>query len=56
MEWQFILAMALAVPLILFPAAFVWFLATSGVLTVIRDTRKRRVARGKLAKEEVRAR
>ncbi len=56
MEWQMIVALAIAIPLVLFPAAFVWFLTVSGVLTVMRETRKRRIAREKLVKAEVRAR
>jgi len=50
MEWQVILALALVIPIILFAAAFVWYLNVSGIYTVIRETRKRRVAREKRAK------
>jgi hypothetical protein len=44
MQWEFVLALVIAIPIILFPAAFVWFLNVSGIYTVIRETRKRRIA------------
>jgi hypothetical protein len=50
MEWQIILALVLAIPAILFPAAFIWYLNVSGIFTVIRETRSRRIAREKRAR------
>ena len=47
MEWQFILALVLAIPVILFPAALIWYLNVSGTYTVIRETQRRRIARKK---------
>ncbi len=47
MEWQLILALILAIPVILIPVAFVWFLTVSGIYTVIREMRKKRIAREK---------
>ena len=47
MEWQIILAIALAIPVILIPVALVWFINVSGIYAVIRETHKRRVARKK---------
>ena len=47
MEWQIILALVLAIPVILIPAALAWYLNVSGIFTVIRETRKRRIAREK---------
>ena len=47
MEWQIILALVLAIPVILFPVAFVWYLNVSGIYTVIRETQRRRIAREK---------
>jgi len=46
-EWQIILALILAIPVILIPAALIWYLNASGIFTVIRETRKRRIAREK---------
>ncbi len=47
MEWQWILALALAIPVILFPAAFVWYLNISGIYAAAKEARERRVAREK---------
>lgn len=44
------LALVIAIPLLLIPAAFIWYLNTSGILTVIRESRKRRIAREKRLK------
>ena len=43
MEWQIIVALAIAIPVILFPAAFVWYLNLGGVVQVVREARARRV-------------
>ena len=53
MEWQVILALVLAIPIILIPAALAWYLNVSGIFTVIRETRKRRIAREKRMKAAV---
>ncbi len=39
-----IVALVLAVPIMLIPAALVWYINISGIYTVIRETQKRRVA------------
>ncbi len=51
MEWYVILAIVLAIPVILIPAVFAWYLNVSGIYTVIRETQKRRAARRKRATE-----
>ena len=53
MEGQMILALVLAIPVILFPAAFVWFLNVSGIYTVTRETHKRQIAREKRMRTKV---
>ena len=40
MEWQVILAIALALPFILLPVAFVWYFNIGGILTTLREKRK----------------
>jgi len=42
MEWQFILALIIVAPIIVFPALFVWYLNVAGVLAVVRDRARRR--------------
>ena len=53
MEWQIILALVLVIPVILVPAVLVWYLNVSGIFTVIRETRRRRIAREKRMKAAV---
>jgi hypothetical protein len=49
MQWEFIVALVIAIPLILFPAAFVWYLNVGGIYAAIKEARARRVARKKEA-------
>jgi hypothetical protein len=49
MEWPIIVAIVVGIPIILFPAAFTWFINVSGILAVMKETRKREVARRKRA-------
>ena len=44
MEGTMIVALAVAIPVILFPAAFVWYLTIGGLLTAVREARERRTA------------
>lgn len=53
MDWQIIVALVIAIPVILFPAAFVWYLNIGGIYTAIKEARARRVARQKEEKVEV---
>ncbi|MDO9333312.1 MAG: hypothetical protein Q7T57_02165 [Dehalococcoidales bacterium] len=43
MEGQVIIALAIAIPVILFPAAFVWYLNIGGVFQAVREARARKV-------------
>ena len=51
METQLIIALAVAIPVILFPVAFIWFLNISGLLTVLKETRAREKRRARAHKE-----
>ncbi len=51
MEWYAILAIILAIPVILIPIVFIWYINVSGIYIVIRETMKRRAARRKREKE-----
>jgi hypothetical protein len=44
MEWQVIVALAIAIPVILIPAAFVWYLNVGGVYQAVKEARARKVA------------
>jgi len=50
MQWEFIVALVIAIPIILFPAAFVWYLNIGGIYAAIKEARERRAARKKRAK------
>jgi len=39
MEWQIVVVLVVAIPVILFPAAFVWYLNIGGMVSALR-TRK----------------
>lgn len=39
MEWQVILVLALVIPIILFPAAFIWYLNIGGIYAAVKEGR-----------------
>ena len=45
MEWQIIVALVVAVPVILLPVVFVWYLNMGGILSAVREARARRATR-----------
>ena len=47
MQWEFIVALVIAIPIILFPVAFIWYLNIGGIYTAIKEARERRTAREK---------
>ena len=51
MQWELIVALVVAIPVILFPVAFVWFLNISGILTVWKESRARAKKRAKARQE-----
>jgi len=53
MEWQYIVAIVVAVPVILFPVALAWYLNMTGLLQVLAD---RRARQKKMAVREAKAR
>jgi hypothetical protein len=51
MQTELIIALVIAIPVILFPAAFVWFINISGLLTVWKELRAREKRRAKARAE-----
>jgi len=51
MEWQMIVALVIAVPVILFPAALIWFLNISGLWQVMKESRARDKRRARAHQE-----
>jgi len=47
MRWELVIALVIAVPIILFPVAYVWYINVGGIYTAIREARARRLAREK---------
>jgi hypothetical protein len=47
MQWEFVVALVLAIPIILFPVAYIWYLNAGGIYAAIKEARARRVAREK---------
>ena len=43
METGLVVALAIAIPMILFPAAFVWYLNLGGVFQAVKEARARKV-------------
>jgi len=45
MQWEFVVALLIAIPVVLFPVAFVWYLNLGGIYAAIKEARQKRVAR-----------
>ena len=52
MEWQIVVALVVAIPVILFPAAFVWYLNIGAIAHAVREAR---AAKAKKAAAPVKA-
>jgi len=52
MQWEFIVALVIAIPIILFPAAFVWYLNLGWIFLRAKEaTRETKAAREKEGRE-----
>ncbi|MGB2800474.1 MAG: hypothetical protein WBC55_06580 [Dehalococcoidia bacterium] len=51
MEWQVIVALVVAIPIILLPVAFLWYLNVSGLYRVMRVTHARQKRRAQAVGE-----
>lgn len=45
MDWAFVVSLVLAIPIILFPAAFVWYLQLGAMCMAIGEARQTRIER-----------
>ena len=50
MQWELIVALVIVVPVILFPAAFVWYLNIGGIVHAARQARTAREKEAATAK------
>ena len=54
MQWEFVVALVIAIPIILFPVAFVWYMNVGGIYAAIKEARAKKAAREERAKAPVR--
>ena len=45
MEWQIIVALVIAIPIILFPVALIWYINFGGIVAAFKRVRERRAVR-----------
>ncbi len=45
MHWEMVIALIIAVPVILFPAAYVWYLNIGGIFSNFKEAKAKRLAR-----------
>ena len=50
MAWQLVIAIVVAIPIMVFPAALIWYMNVSGILQVMKDARQREKRRVELTK------
>ena len=55
MQWEFVVALVIAIPVILLPVAFVWYLNIGGIYAAIKEAREKRVAQEKAVEAAIRA-
>jgi len=55
MTWELIVALVIAIPVILFPAAFVWYLNIGGIHAALKEARARRPTGEPTAAEKTKA-
>jgi hypothetical protein len=55
MDAQLIVALVLAIPIILFPVAFIWYINIGGIYVAIKESRVRKAARAASARVEVKS-
>ncbi len=44
MQWELVVALVIAIPVILFPAAYVWYLNIGGVYAALKKAREKKLA------------
>jgi len=45
MQWEFIVALVIAIPIVLFPVVFVWYLNAGKIYSAIKEARERAIRR-----------
>ena len=52
MQWELVIALVIAVPIILFPAAYIWYLNASGIYSLTKEARAKRAARERKSRNQ----
>jgi hypothetical protein len=50
MQWPLVVALVVAIPVILFPVAYIWYMNIGGIIAAIKEARERRVIGEKKAR------
>jgi len=45
MSWELVLILVVAIPVILFPAAYIWYINIGGLVAMFKEAREKRAAR-----------
>jgi len=53
MAWQVIVALVVAIPIVLFPVAYLWYINVGGLYAAIQRGRERRAARREMVRTAV---
>ena len=54
MQWEFIVALVLGIPVVLFPVVFLWYLNIGGIYSAIKEARSKKAVGEKGAPEVIR--
>lgn len=52
MEWEIILALVIAIPIILFPVAYVWYINIGGMVAAYKRAREKRLTHEKVGLDQ----
>jgi hypothetical protein len=54
MQWELVVILVIAIPVVLFPAAYIWYINIGGLIKMYKDAREKRAVReGEKNKEEL---
>jgi len=51
MQWELVVILVIAIPVILFPAAYVWYINIGGLALLFKEAREKRAIRKKSKQE-----
>ena len=54
MQWELVVALVIAIPVILFPVAYVWYINIGGMVVALKRAReKRSIRKGEIPEHEI---